>query len=78
MFSISMGGCDIILGVEWLHTLGSITMYYQESCMVFAQYAHTYTLEGIQVGTPKIISSHWMKKLLKKGHHGVIAQLNSI
>jgi hypothetical protein len=22
MFSISMGGCDIVLGVEWLHTLG--------------------------------------------------------
>jgi hypothetical protein len=23
MFSIEMGGCDIVLGVEWLHTLGS-------------------------------------------------------
>lgn len=26
MFSIHMGGCDIVLGVEWLHTLGPITM----------------------------------------------------
>jgi hypothetical protein len=29
MFSISMGGCDIVLGVKWLHTLGPITMDYQ-------------------------------------------------
>jgi hypothetical protein len=28
MFSIAMGGCDIVLGVEWLLTLGFITMDY--------------------------------------------------
>ena len=28
MFSITMGGCDIVLGVEWLRTLGPITMDY--------------------------------------------------
>ena len=26
MFAINMGGCDIVLGVEWLRTLGPITM----------------------------------------------------
>eukprot|EP00253_Pinus_taeda_P036727 PITA_36727 len=26
MFAIHMGGCDIVLGAEWLHTLGPITM----------------------------------------------------
>jgi hypothetical protein len=29
MFSISMGICDIVLGVEWIRTLGPITMDYQ-------------------------------------------------
>ena len=29
MFSIAMGGCDIVLGMEWLRTLGPITMDYQ-------------------------------------------------
>jgi hypothetical protein len=43
-FSISMGGCDIVLGVEWLHTLGVITMDYQYLYMIFNQEAHTYTL----------------------------------
>jgi hypothetical protein len=28
MLSISMGDCDIVLGVEWLRTLGPITMDY--------------------------------------------------
>ena len=26
MFAIHMGGCDIVRGGEWLHTLGPITM----------------------------------------------------
>ena len=44
MFSIKMGGCDIILGVKWICTLGPIKMDYQELYMIFTQEAHTYTL----------------------------------
>jgi hypothetical protein len=58
MFSIAMGGCDIVLGVEWLHTLGPITMDYQDLYMSFTQDAHTYTLQGIQVCSLEIISSY--------------------
>jgi len=35
MFSIHMGGCDIVLGAEWLCTLGPITMDFQELYMRF-------------------------------------------
>jgi hypothetical protein len=58
ILSISMGDCDIVLGVEWLHTLGQITMDYQELYMSFHQEAHTYTLRGLQAGSLEIISSH--------------------
>jgi hypothetical protein len=44
MFFIFMGGCDIVLGVEWIHTLGPIKMDYQELYMSFTQDAHPYTL----------------------------------
>ena len=44
MFSISMGGYDILLGVEWLRTLEMITMDYQDLYMSFTQEARTYTL----------------------------------
>jgi len=78
MFSISMGVCDIILGVEWLCTFGLITMDYQKLCMIFYHKAHSYTLRGLQEGSPEIIIPHRMEKLLNKGYNGVIAQFNNI
>eukprot|EP00253_Pinus_taeda_P036388 PITA_36388 len=78
MFAIHMGGCDIVLRAEWLHTLGPIAMDFQELYMSFKQNNSTHTLRGLQAGAPSIISSHGMEKLLKKGHHGVIAQFNAI
>jgi len=53
-------------------------MDYQELYMSFTQYAHSYTLKGLQACSPEIISSHRMEKLLKKGHHGVIVEFNAI
>ena len=78
MFSIHMGGCDIVLGAEWLCTLGPITMDFQELYMSFKQNNYTHTLRGLQAGAPSIISSHRMEKLLKKDNHGVVAQFNAI
>ena len=78
MFAIHMGGCDIVLGAEWLRTLGPITMDFQELYMSFKQNNHTHTLRGLQAGPPSIISSHRMEKLLKKVHHGIVAQFNAI
>jgi len=35
MFFIDMGGCDIVLSVEWLRTLGPILMDFKELTMQF-------------------------------------------
>jgi hypothetical protein len=35
MFSIDMGGCDIVLGAEWLRNLGPILMDFKELTMQF-------------------------------------------
>ena len=37
MFAIDMGGCDVVLGVEWLHTLGLVTMDSKELYLIFTQ-----------------------------------------
>ena len=37
MFSINMGDCDIVLKVEWLHTLSPILMDFKELTMQFQQ-----------------------------------------
>eukprot|EP00253_Pinus_taeda_P020872 PITA_20872 len=78
MFTIHMGGCNIVLGAKWLCTLGPIIMDFQELYMSFKQNNHTHTLCRLQAGAPSIINSHRMENLLKKGHHGVIAQFNAI
>jgi hypothetical protein len=67
MFAIDMGGCDIMLGVEWLRTLGPILMDFKDSTMQFDQEGHQYKFQGITSSSPKIISSHRMEKMLKKG-----------
>ena len=58
MFAIDMGSFDIVLGVEWLHTLGKITMNFQELYMNFVKEYHTCMLQGIKANPPEIISSH--------------------
>jgi hypothetical protein len=35
MFAIDMGDCDIVLGVDWLRTLGPILMDFKEVTMQF-------------------------------------------
>jgi hypothetical protein len=78
LFSIDMGGCDIVLGANWLRTLGPILMDFKDLTMQFNQEGHQYKFQGITVGSPEIISSHRMENLLKKGHSGVIFQLHAI
>jgi len=78
IFAIDMGGCDIVLGADWLRTLGSILMDFKALTMQVNQEGHQYKFQGIIIGSPEVISSHRMEKLLKKGHYGVIAQLHAI
>jgi hypothetical protein len=78
MFFIDMGGCDIMLGIEWLHTIGPITMDFNDLTMQFQQEGQQYKFQGITTGSPKIISSYRMEKLLGKIHFGIIAQVYSI
>ena len=78
MFSIDMGSCDIVLGADWLRTLGPILMDFKELTMQFDEEGHQYKFQGITASSLEIISSHRMEKLLKKGHSSVIAQLHAI
>jgi hypothetical protein len=65
MFSTDMGGCDIVLGAEWLRTLGPILMDFKELTMQFDQEGQPYKFQGITVGSLKIISSQFMENMLK-------------
>jgi hypothetical protein len=78
MFAIDMGGYDIVLGADWIRTLGPILMDFKELTMQFDQEGHQYKFQGITTSSPEIISSHHMEKLLKKGRSSVISQLHAM
>jgi hypothetical protein len=66
MFSIDMGGCDIVLGADWLRTLGPILMHFKDLTMQFDQEGHQYKFQGITASSPEVISSHAWKSCSKK------------
>jgi hypothetical protein len=78
MISIQMGGVDVVLGVQWLQSLGTMTLNFQVLFMRFSLEGKEIEIRSIQGKPSKVIISNSMKKLLKKRHCGVIAQLCSL
>ena len=62
MFSLTLGGCDVVLGAQWLRTLGPILWDFAELWMQFSPNGHKHTLKGLQPGSLSITSSHRMEK----------------
>ena len=73
MFALPLGGCDVVLGAQWLRTLGPILWDFAELWMQFSINGTKHTLWGLQPWSLSLIGSHHMEKLLKKISHGVIA-----
>jgi hypothetical protein len=78
MIAIPMGGADVVLGIQWLQSLGTMAFNFQELFMKFSLEGKEIELRGITGKPGKVISSNGMTKLLKKGHQGIIAQLCSL
>ena len=78
MLSIPMGGVDVVLGVQWLQSLGMVAFNFQELLLNFFSEGKEVELQGIAGNLGMIISSNVMKKLPKKEQQGVIAQLCSL
>ena len=66
MLSIPMGGVDVVIGVQWLQSLQTMTFNFQELFFNFFWEGKEIELRG-NVGKPgKIISSNSMTNILKK------------
>jgi len=66
MVSIPMGGADVVLGFQWLQSLGMITFNFQQLFLKFFWEGKEVKLGGIAGKPGKIISSNGMKNLLKR------------
>ena len=56
MFVMPLGGCDVILGTQWLHTLGPIVWDLPELWLQFSVNGSKHTFNVLQPGSLSIIS----------------------
>jgi hypothetical protein len=78
MIVIPMSGVDVIIGVQWLQSLGTVDFNFQEIFMKVSLEGKEFELRGFTRKPNKVIISNSVTPLLKKRHHGVIIQLCSL
>ena len=49
---IPLGGCDLVLGIQWLATLGTITWNFKNLKMEFQLNGRHYVLRGLKAKKP--------------------------
>lgn len=67
-FLIALEGCDIVLGAQWLRTLGPILWDFSQLSMKFSLNGSDYILKGETIDKPSILNPSKLRKaLLGKG-----------
>lgn len=67
-YALPLGGCDIVLGVQWLRTLGLVLWDFDKMFMQFVIGTTTFSISSPQPQEPQSISSLQMDKLLTHEH----------
>ncbi|XP_026416924.1 uncharacterized protein LOC113312389 [Papaver somniferum] len=76
---IPLGGCDIVLGADWLRNLGDVLFNLSKLCITFKYMGKNITLTGSPQKTSlSMMSGLAVKKFLQKHSHGLVGQLFSI
>jgi hypothetical protein len=66
MISIKIGGIDVVLGFQWLQSLVTMALNFQDIFMRFSLEGKEIELIGIQGKPYKVMSYNNMTKLLKR------------
>jgi hypothetical protein len=73
-----MGGVDVVLGVQWLQTLGTYLVNHQEHFIQFKWKGKHYKLDGFQPPKTQVVSSQQMEKMIRKGAIAYFIQCHNI
>ncbi|XP_026459273.1 uncharacterized protein LOC113359927 [Papaver somniferum] len=73
---LPLGGCDVVLGVQWLETLGPITWDFKHLTMDFKRDGEHIRLEGDKKNKVKLANINSIQKLLNKGSTGFFCKIN--
>jgi hypothetical protein len=63
-YAIPIGGVDVVLGIQWLRTLGIFSTNYNELFMRFELEGIQYELKGLKYTSSQVIISHRMENIL--------------
>lgn len=74
---MTLGGCDIVLGVQWLSTLGSIKWDLQTLTMQFTLGGKACELQGSNDMAVKVVSNHSLGRMLQQRHIAYLAQITA-
>lgn len=74
---LPLGGCDMVLGVQWLTTLGPVLWDFKELHMEFHAKGKKHVLRGGASVELQEVSSATTQTILRKKPQGLVAQLNN-
>ena len=75
MFLISLGSCDVVLGIQWLSTLGTIKWNFKHLTMEFKFQGQNHILRGLRGKNVKIIKEAQLHKAMHSAAHLCMLQL---
>ena len=61
--AVPLGGIDVVLGIQWLQTLGTYSANHQEHFIEFHAFGKTHKLYGFQPPPTQLVIAHQMEKL---------------
>eukprot|EP00253_Pinus_taeda_P002639 PITA_02639 len=73
-YTVPLGGVDVVLGVQWLRSLGTCSANHIKQFIKFKWDGRKYQLFGFQAPPTQVISAQQMKKLIRKGAPTFVAQ----
>lgn len=68
---LPLGGCDLVLGVEWLAELGLIVWDFKNLKMEFTTKGKRHVLRGSTAGPMKLVETNRVRHLLRRSNHGL-------
>ena len=78
LFLLTLGGCDVVLGVDWLRSLGTINWNFAELSMRFIMGGKEITLQGLKAPKHAVEEEPNLNKVTLTKGKGIWLQLMKI